>query len=784
MANSTTISTGVKITVDASDIKNKFTKSVDELNKSLSKNQKALGLVYNEQGVLTNALGQTVEGLSQSAIKLGQYVDGLGRVRTYQGGFIDGLTKTQIELGQYADELGNLYNKYGDWIGVTEKATRAQEAETAALEKQRAASEALSRQTLESFVHASEGLAHTAGQFAIFTQLVDNANGTTSEFSKTISTTANSISVASSAFKASAELIKGLTETAKNLPSLLSNVTTTASSTTVAVNGLGAAAKGTGVAMAALGGPITMAVSAIAAVAAGIAAFKSSTQTTLDLSESFQRLLERAKAAGVEIRSVADALNVGAFAAPVSELNDVSQKVLDARDAFKSAVDSYNQAQQAAIEASAASGRYVGGPSRKSFNLDQLESDWKNAVAEYNDVVAQYVEEARKAQQTEQDKINEQKKTFETLLRIAQKTGNQENATLFSNQIKALDDKLLAIRQKEIDETTKAAEAEKQRAETVARQELETRERIRAELIGVDETTKRLADWANALEKGIVNQSEYNSAVAEIAERTKSDALTALGIDLPSANQSFDDKSKRLAELLDDGIINQSEYESALEQLTDAARSAIPGFNDLFNDSALDDYKSTLTQLDAAFKSQLITADQRDKLLDEASNKLAKARDEQARREGVNAERDKARAALGVDSVLESLKTPLDKYREQLERIAEAARAGYVNESERIALTQKAAETYIKTLNDGASDVAEQIVSGKYETASSYSAGSESLYLAQVRNSTANYQSAIQTSTSAIERTSAEALNYSRTSAQLLETIADSMTGQPTIYAG
>lgn len=79
-------STGVKITVDTSDIDIKFTKSVDQLNASLTKSQRALGLFYNEQGHLTNGLGQCVEGLSNVQIKLGQYTDELGNIRTFQGG--------------------------------------------------------------------------------------------------------------------------------------------------------------------------------------------------------------------------------------------------------------------------------------------------------------------------------------------------------------------------------------------------------------------------------------------------------------------------------------------------------------------------------------------------------------------------------------------------------------------------------------------------------------------------------------------------------------------------
>lgn len=95
------LKTGVKITVDASELDVKFLKTVDQLNAGLTKTQKAMRLTYNENGFLTNAFGQCVEGLSTAQIKLGEYVDEMGRVRTIQGGFTEGLNKSQIAMGQY-----------------------------------------------------------------------------------------------------------------------------------------------------------------------------------------------------------------------------------------------------------------------------------------------------------------------------------------------------------------------------------------------------------------------------------------------------------------------------------------------------------------------------------------------------------------------------------------------------------------------------------------------------------------------------------------------------------
>ncbi len=73
------LSSGVKITVDASDIDVKFTKSIEQLNASLTKSQRALRLQYDEQGRLNDALGRCVEGLSLYQQKLGMWVDEAGR---------------------------------------------------------------------------------------------------------------------------------------------------------------------------------------------------------------------------------------------------------------------------------------------------------------------------------------------------------------------------------------------------------------------------------------------------------------------------------------------------------------------------------------------------------------------------------------------------------------------------------------------------------------------------------------------------------------------------------
>ncbi len=108
------LANGKTITVDNSQIDIKFTRSVDQLNNSLSRAQSSLGLYYDNQSRLVDVLGRCVEGLSLSQIRLGMWVDKLGRARTITGGFAEGLTRTQLELGYYDDGLGAICDRLGN----------------------------------------------------------------------------------------------------------------------------------------------------------------------------------------------------------------------------------------------------------------------------------------------------------------------------------------------------------------------------------------------------------------------------------------------------------------------------------------------------------------------------------------------------------------------------------------------------------------------------------------------------------------------------------------------
>lgn len=882
MAN-TTITTGVQITVDASDIQNKFTKSVDELNASLSRSQKALGLVYNEQGILTNALGQTVEGLSQSSIKLGQYVDELGRVRTYQDGFIDGLTRTQIEMGFYADELGNVYNRLGEYVGMTDKATKATQAQAAA--------QSSSVGNLQRAIAKAAGpMAKMTGQFAIFQQLMVSTGVGATKTGQAIAVMSNAFSVAAGSFKLTTKFFTTFSGVLSKLPATITATTTAANTAAPAVAALSAETKGLSVSMAALGGPATLAISAITALAAGFAAWKATNPQTVTetLSTSFEDLQKRAEALGRSIVSVRDALEVGAFSTVKTDFEVAAKNLSDARDKLNEARDNLSKQQEIARKTQEAAGRYSGQyvnsdaiTSKARTAVDDAQIKYKNEIANFNATVSKYVEQAREAQKTEIDKINEQKALYSGLLKIAQAAKNQENVDLFKRQIEALDKQIKEVREKELAaQKTKAEEAAKQAqaqkdatlqaagikeyidkqksaaqastaslenyaatverwsklandgalsTEDLTQAESALADQLRGELakaLGVDfkDATTTTADamtrLQTALEQGVISQEQYNDATKQLKNKTLEALSRSTGVTFDKQDKdSYSAKIKQLQDALEQGVISQKQFNDATAQLKESARNAIGGLglesnvaeyvkrvkqlNDAVKDGViktkdrdklLNDAKSKLAtafgvsaedvadfekrrkKIESEFGKGLIDAQEREKRLTDATRKLEKAREQTAKLEELAKNRQNVRNALGVDSLMESLKTPVQKYKETLDKIAAAMRQNAIDFNEADALKAQAAEAYLKTISDGMNEMTTQEAASSQrgaEIARSLSSGSEELYLAQVRNASNSYQSTMQTATAQIQASSAIMANNSTLSLQYIQAIAD-----------
>ena len=137
-----------------------------------------------------------------------------------------------------------------------------------------------------------------------------------------------------------------------------------------------------------------------------------------------------------------------------------------------------------------------------------------------------------------------------------------------------------------------------------------------------------------------------------------------------------------------------------------------------------------------------------------------------------------ARGKLGVDRLMEELKSPLEKYQETMNTIKEAAKIKAISGEERIALEERAAEDYWKAMNDAGSTMQEAAQkANKFEMAQSMSGGSEALYLAQVKNSTVNYQTRMQAATERMASLSDETLYQTQQSTMYLQMIAERETG-------
>lgn len=164
-----------------------------------------------------------------------------------------------------------------------------------------------------------------------------------------------------------------------------------------------------------------------------------------------------------------------------------------------------------------------------------------------------------------------------------------------------------------------------------------------------------------------------------------------------------------------------------------------------------------------AFREGLISQEQMSKARKSRTAQLKKLeqQEKEAARQAAAQRRQDMRSKLGIDSLMESLKSPLEKYRETMDEIQTALKSGAISQIERAALENKAAQEYWNALQDrreqsGASSRA------KTELAKSVSAGSAELYLSQVKNQTANYQSRIQQTTENLYKTSQEALYQSQ----------------------
>lgn len=611
--------TGVKITVDTSELDIKFTKSVEKLNATLSKSQKALGLFYNDQGLLSNRLGQCVEGLSQSQIKLGQYVDELGNVRTMQGGYTEGLTKTQIALGMYADELGNVYDITGKLVGQTDKAAKKLEKEAAEAAKKAA-------KEMEELKKAAQESANKLGSIG---DKLDTATAQLGALggnlralggalgSETFSGVGNVIDVLSNAQAAIAN-VKQLSGSITTLASNLSKAKTKAQGLKVVINSLG--------------GPIGAALTALAVIQKTLNYFYPPKEIK-ELSDDFKQIEERAKKAKDTVENFYDTLKYGALSAYKTEADagrERLEQVKELGDTYKQAKEDY-QDYVAGIGALAAAGA-IGGATGGTLTLPIIgtvsgatvgavsgaatgtamalsarhdmkaaENDYKNAMAEANKFIESYINEARQAEKTEVQKIKENIEGYELVKEVqnehieeARKAGeSQEEIARLLADIETVERKISTLKEEEKKAAIQAAGMTPY-LEAALQEQKKTAPSIA-------EFNEILSKWQALEEEGAATQEEINLAIKKKQEEIAGQLAAALGVDAPKIEGleltgEFAAEAERLRESLKDGKIAVDAY---AEQM-DALRAQV---KESFLDNSLQDLKNR-------YDSGQISADQ------------------------------------------------------------------------------------------------------------------------------------------------------------------------------
>ena len=234
------LTTGIKINVDATDFDTKFAKTVEALNRELTRSQKALKLQYDANQRLVNSQGQVVDGLSQAQIKLGMWVDELGNVRTYNDGFAQGLSNIQLQLGFFADELGNVYDRSGTLVRESERVARVNES------------------VAQSFLQSRDAIGDLGSQFATVFSNLAGASEEANSFALAMTSIGEGVSTAVDVTRITGELVGGFNA-----------VKGAASAAGTATSAFG----GVLTAMAGPGGWVALGVGALAGLAVGLTTY-------------------------------------------------------------------------------------------------------------------------------------------------------------------------------------------------------------------------------------------------------------------------------------------------------------------------------------------------------------------------------------------------------------------------------------------------------------------------------------------------------------------------------
>ncbi len=308
--------------------------------------------------------------------------------------------------------------------------------------------------------------------------------------------------------------------------------------------------------------------------------------------------------------------------------------------------------------------------------------------------------------------------------------------------------------------------------------------KTKAESILADLEEKR-GQWLEYLQTEGADLSVFDKAMEQLNAQAKA-AMTAT---FP-ATEKVKTTTEKYASMMDDlkkaheaGLYSDEEYarmqkdinnakRKELEAATSAAKSRL-GLDRLQEEAEAiakggrtwrDDLEKQRRAIIEAAKKGEIAENDKTKALNNL-NTIIKAREKQEREEAKKKKaeeakriRDDARSSLNVDSIMESLKSPLQKFQETMAKLN--ANKAFVSMEEYAAVWQNAVKEYQEASKAvGADSAIEEMKSGKAKTTAgtSIQAGSSDLYKALIaRQAPTAWESTMQTTTKQIHSTQEE----------------------------
>lgn len=782
------------------------------------------GKVRTENGGFVADLTKIEQALGFYATKYNQVFDAQHKFVRYTSEGRREIILKNAEAEKAAKALVEAAEKEAKAVAEAERAKQAELEKTLQKESEEIENQ---QRRVQITGQAAGAVSQLTGQFASLLASIECTDEEVGGFRSGLIQLTEAVSVGAGTFQSVYLGLNSFAKALPSIKAGLASTAAASAPASAGLAGVGASATAASVGMKAFQiacGPVGMAVAAIgAALAAFVATSHTGKTTTIELSDAFKEISDRAKEAGDSIRDVGDALKYGAFYKFGNELEEAQKKVAQTQEDFDSLIkkrtpSTFIVAQKRAEgwtnEALAMYAR--GGASKKEKEkINQSLADYNEAMAEYNAVAQKLMNTLRDEQKTEEEKAKELKSQYATLLSFAQ---TDEDRAAINKKIQSIDDSIAKIREKEAEkaaqaerETEKAAQAEREKAREAlgvleyVQKENELRRSSAKTLEELRELNER---WKKAESDGVISSEELAAAQKQAAEEFL-EKKYGIDLNVPEVDadsiEGINAGLKEIEDALNSSLITQDQHDKALKELTQKRIEAIPGLQELIdaNDAAknaVDYQKKALEKLDGFFNDDLLNAFSKDQvdfiklngdlldgsmkeyaealetaakglekgaidqetykeLVKRANENLAKAADEAAKKL-----KEDVRSELGIDSIMESLKSPVQKYNETMEKARKALEKDQISKEEFNALQEKLNDDLLKQsevkddLKKEADKVKIPASEGKTEPSKSIKSGSEELYLAQVKNSTSNYQSRIQSTTENLYKTSQESL--------------------------